>query len=218
MEATNSTEEKSIHPEGKILLINGNLIDGYEKEDQKENTVDNELRLDTTGKYFQISRKPITKPIEIDKEKEKIETDMFIKNAWLFYKNREKILNDSRMFLSPVPIRNILAYSGESGFRKPTIGIYIEWWINCESSIIQDENAKTELVYYIAGSPLTGTNSCSAVNESGKFPPGVHHSFYTTLGLQFMKDKTSVMMNARNDIQHNSMQEVIGHSEKTMTK
>jgi hypothetical protein len=71
MEATNSTEEKSIHPEGKILLINGNLIDGYEKEDQKENTVDNELRLDTTGQYFQISRKPITKPVEIDKEKGK---------------------------------------------------------------------------------------------------------------------------------------------------
>jgi hypothetical protein len=186
MEATNSTEEKSIHPEGKILLINGNLIDGYEKEDQKENTVDNELRLDTTGKYFQISRKPITKPIEIDKEKEKIETDMFIKNAWLFYKNREKILNDSRMFLSPVPIRNILAYSGESGFRKPTIGIYIEWWINCESSIIQDENAKTELVYYIAGSPLTGTNSCSAVNESGNFHP-VSITPFIPLWTAFMK-------------------------------
>jgi len=32
------------------------------------------------------------------------------------------------MFLCPIYMQSGLAYTGSSGFEKPTLGIYIEWW------------------------------------------------------------------------------------------
>ena len=88
------------------------------------------------------------------------------------------------MFLCQVNIPNHLAYSGTSGFHHATLGIYIEWWMNCLPSLMPAGRGKGGLVYLIAGSPLSGRNICSVVNRQGDnytecivpFPP-VWHSF-----------------------------------------
>lgn len=162
--------QKFQHPEGKIQLMNGTLIDCYPLQ-QPEGEIDNSFRLDTTGEYLVISRKKRT-PQEIEQRKAeeakaKQAEDDFAANAFLFFDNRERILADSRMFLAPVPVQNGLMYTGTSGFQKPTLGVYIEWWQNCLLSNITDKRDHW-LIYHFGGSPLSGFNISSAVNASGE--------------------------------------------------
>lgn len=101
-----------------------------------------------------------------DEEREK-EVKLFLNNAFLFLKNKDRIMSDSRMFLCPVPIQNELAYTGTSGFHHPALGVYLEWWLNCENAMIHKEDETKWLVYFISGSPLSGANKCGIVNEKG---------------------------------------------------
>ncbi len=94
--------------------------------------------------------------------------ELFVNNAFYLLAHKERILSDSRMFLCPVPIQNGLAYTGTSGFHKPTLGIYIEWWLNCEGTLRTDKKGRRSLVYHLAGSPLSGANQCCTVDEKGK--------------------------------------------------
>lgn len=71
------------------------------------------------------------------------------------------------MFLAPVPIRNVLAYFGGSVFQHPTLGVYIEWWMTCRAAFYGDSCEDSWLVYRMAGSPLSGMNTCSCVNGNG---------------------------------------------------
>ena len=83
--------------------------------------------------------------------------------------HRERILSDSRMFLCPIPIQNGIAYTGTSGFRRPTLGVYIEWLLNCPNASMWNEgNGEKWIVYHLSGSPLSGCNRCGMVNQQGE--------------------------------------------------
>ncbi len=135
------TEHDFKHPEGKIQLLNGSAIDCY----------------------------PLKQPAapQSDAEKEE-EEKLFLSNAFRFLQYRNRIMSDSRMFLCPVPIQNGMAYTGTSGFQHPTLGVYLEWWLNCERALTCDEHGTKILVYQIAGSPLSGSNRCGVVDTNGK--------------------------------------------------
>lgn len=75
------------------------------------------------------------------------------------------------MFLTPIVAHNGLAYTGTSGFHHPTIGIYLEWWSHCLGTMVISDSGRMSLVYQIAGSPLTGSNSCGQLYESGESAP-----------------------------------------------
>ena len=160
------THDDFKHPEGKIQLLNGNVLDCYPLEQTCEQ-VDNEVKLDTTGTYFALGGKKLHPTPKTDEEKAE-ERSLFCNNAFRFLKYRNIIMSDSRMFLCPVPIQNGMAYTGTSGFHNPTLGVYLEWWLNCENAMICDGNGMKKLVYQIAGSPLSGRNSCGVVDENGK--------------------------------------------------
>ena len=162
---TIKTTDNFIHPEGKIQLLNGNVLDCYPLEQPKESP-DNDLKLDTTGTYLVIGKgKP--KPAPKNNEHEEKERELFLHNAFLFLQHRDRIMSDSRMFLCPIPIQNGLAYTGTSGFRRPTLGVYLEWWLNCEKATVRKEDKTKWLVYCIAGSPLSGANRCGIVDNEG---------------------------------------------------
>ena len=121
--------------------------------------------LDTTGEYFSIREKPKKPEPALDDElaQQKLLTD----NAFPFLANCECILNDSRMLLSRVYVKNGLAYSG--AFQTATLGVYIEWWINAPSSVFfDDKNDTMSLVWFVSGNPLSGGNLCARVMEDGK--------------------------------------------------
>ena len=102
-------------------------------------------------------------------EEEKEQLRLFLDNAFVLLANRERILSDSRMFLCPLPFcRNGLAYTGTSGFQRPTLGIYLEFWMTCDQACVVDDNDGKWLLHHIAGSPLSGSNRCRLVNERGE--------------------------------------------------
>ena len=92
---------------------------------------------------------------------------LFLQNAHRLIGESDRIMADSRMFLAPVPIRNGLAYTGTSGLRNPTLGVYIEWWRNYECAWTKDKYGARQPIYYIAGSPLSGCNACAYVDTEG---------------------------------------------------
>ena len=151
--------------ENGIRLQDGRIILGYPKQDpvveeDKETPV-----LDTTGEYFSIKKKP-QKP-KLTDEEESVLRNLFTDKAFLILANRERILNDSRMLLTSLHVRNGLAYSG--AFQTATLGVYIEWWINAPYSVLFDEKDDAmSLIWYVSGSPLSGGNLCANVTEDGK--------------------------------------------------
>lgn len=155
--------------EAKIRLLDGRILDCYQSQELK-GEVDNELSLDTSGVFFSLKKPSKTNTVRKrqDDEKEKELKKLFLENAFVFLENRERILSDSRMFLCPVPVQSGLAYTGTSGFRHPTLGIYIEFWNACPASNIMEKNGQKWLLWYIAGSPPSGSNRCSLVNPQGE--------------------------------------------------
>ncbi len=157
---------KQIH---QITLLNGRELLCYPKVEPSQ-PIDNRMKLDTTGQFLVIGRrKPVMKPTPPEVEQQRKQAvKFFTDHAFFFLDHREKILNDSRMFLAPVPVENGLAYFGTGGFKRPTLGVYVEWWMTCVPAIIGRYRKDTWLVYHIAGSPLSGRNCCGIVNPSGE--------------------------------------------------
>ena len=148
-----------------ITLLDGRELPCYPKTNP-DSPIDNSVKLDTTGQYLTVGRrKPSIPPLSPD---EKLAEKFFTDHAFFFLKHHERILSDSRMFLAPVSVNNHLAYFGTSPFQHPTLGIYLEWWLTCKNAAIEGETQDDcWLVYLLAGSPLSGANSCGIVNPSG---------------------------------------------------
>ena len=111
---------------------------------------------------------------------------LFYKEAFFLYKHRGRILSDSRMFLTPLLFQNNLAYSGTSGLSDATLGVYLEWWENCERSVIKKDGEIHALTYYLAGSPITGINRCNAVTSNGETENVCFSGSFTDLWRPFM--------------------------------
>ena len=159
------TEEKGVrHPEGKIILKNGNILDCFQKACPPAVVSRDEVALDTTGEFLKMKGGPI---IKSGKPRFEPWEELFYKEAFFLYEHREQILADSRMFLTPLPFRNNLAYCGTSGLNNATLGVYLEWWEECERAVIRKRGEIHALTFYIAGSPLSGNNRCSAVTRGG---------------------------------------------------
>lgn len=60
-----------------------------------------------------------------------------------------------------------MAYTGSYGFKKASLGVYIEWWLNCKKSLIRKYDGSFSLVCFMTGSPLSGMNFCLVVDENG---------------------------------------------------
>lgn len=156
-----------INPDnGKLILLDGREIELYPKEGKSKKVVSGEFSLDTTGTYLSVGTKPKIKKEGFNKNMDmRYNLQLFFENAWFFLEHAETILNDSRMYLAPVKVPNGLAYVGTSGFKHPTLGVYLEWWLNFKNAAI-DGNGNP--IWYISGSPLSGRNCCKAATIEGK--------------------------------------------------
>ena len=152
-----------------ITLLNGRTLPCYPRVEISPR-IDNTMKLDTTGQYLRVGRKKtVESPTSPELEQRRKQAKKFFTDhAFFFLDHREQILSDSRMFLAPVPVQNAIAYTGASGFHRPTLGVYLEWWMTCVPAIIGRYRKNAWLVYHIAGSPLSGRNSCGIVNPQGE--------------------------------------------------
>lgn len=167
--------------ENSITLMNGAVLECFPKESQPCDIEPDKMQLDATGKYLSIGNKkpykgkekaPIAPTEELEQQKK-----LFTDNAFYLLAHSERIMRDSRMFLAPVAVHNGLAYTGTSGFRNPTIGIYLEWWNECARTLRTDDEGNRSLVFYLSGSPLSGANCCAEVYEDGRIESVSVHSF-----------------------------------------
>lgn len=164
------TEERDVrHPKGKILLKNGTVLDCHPKPVRPDAIEKNTVELDKTGTSFSAKPRPKKDLFGRRKRPERPAWEtLFLKEAFFLYEHRDAILSDSRMFLTPLPFGNNLAYTGTSGLRNATLGVYIEWWEECEKAVFRKDGEVQALTYAIAGSPLSGGNHCSAVDRKGE--------------------------------------------------
>ena len=161
-------EGGAIFPAGKIILLDGRELECYPCEGGGGKAVDyNNLEFDTTGEYLSFGKKRGRSKAHVEDLELSLERQLFVENAFLLLRNKERIMQDSRMFLAPVAVQSGLAYTGTSGFRNPTVGVYLEWWSCCKGAVRSGGNGAESLVYYMAGSPLSGANRCAAVHEDG---------------------------------------------------
>lgn len=145
-------------PDGKIILLDGRVVDCYPRADVARNN--------STLNEDNVQQSSPQKTIKTDKERE-ADKERFIKNAFFFIAHKERILTDSRMFLCPVPIQSGMSISGTSGFENPTLGVYIQWWETCGGAMFTDKKGRRGLVFRLSGSSLSGHNICDVVHEDG---------------------------------------------------
>lgn len=157
--------------ENSITLMNGAVLECFPKESQPCDIEPDKMQLDATGKHLSIgNKKPYKRKAQIDptEELEQQQKKLFTDNAFYLLAHSERIMRDSRMFLAPVAVHNGLAYTGTSGFRNPTIGIYLEWWNECARTLRTDDEGNRSLIFHLAGSPLSGSNCCAEVYEDSR--------------------------------------------------
>ena len=180
-------------PAGKIVTLEGRMLDCYPLPQEDVNVVDDEMKLDTTGTYLAVGRRPKPeppKPEEVEAKKE-----LFVDNAFYLLAHKERIMSDSRMFLCPVAVQSGLAYTGTSGFTRPTLGVYLEWWSAVPNAMQVDKEGHKLLVYRLAGSPLSGSNRCAAIRDDGKreivtlIPFGGHFRPFTLINCRYNEAK-----------------------------
>lgn len=123
-----------------------------------------QVDLDTTGEFLST-----TKELNYRQEEERIKAqrELLTSNLHLLYAHRKEILNDPMMFFTPVEVGHNLAYSGRSGFEHPTLGIVMEWLDRCPYAKDIDSNGEVALLFWLAGSPLSGSNKCSFISKDG---------------------------------------------------
>lgn len=155
-----------------IELIDGTRLECYPILVENEERISSEFSLDTTGEYLSVGRR---KPLPDRREEERYQDRQLYENVFLFLANADKILSDSRLFLAPISVVNGMAYTGTSGFRKPTLGIYIEWWLHHKEGSFDKEGNP---IWYISGSPLSGASACCSIDRKGK----LHHRVYSNKG------------------------------------
>lgn len=150
-----------------ITLLNGTELPLFLKSEQHSKNIPDAMRLDTSGLYQSIGNyKPrMMKESEAAEIERQYNHHLFTENAWFLLNHVEEIFSDSRMFLASVRVNNRLAYFDNSRFRCPTVGVYLEWWLNNSEKAI---DANGNLVWYISGSPLSGMDSCLSVTPEGK--------------------------------------------------
>jgi len=136
----------------------------------KENTfIEQSVSADDNliGRIYMNIRLLNGKQLECSVRKTEVKTvadgDFFAKHAFFFLEKADEIFSDSRMFLAPVPVTNGLAYTGT--FEQATLGIYIEWWLNCKEDVRHDSDGNDALTFKISGSPLSGANACLCVSR-----------------------------------------------------
>ena len=97
----------------------------------------------------------------------KQEQQLFVDSAWLLYCNSKRILGDLRMAYTPINMPNGLMYCGDKAFKGATIGVYLDWWQECEKAVVTDEDGRRHLIVCFGGSVLSGWNKCNMVDEDG---------------------------------------------------
>ena len=163
----------------ELELLDRSRIKCFPLPEQPEEIIEDNLSLDTTDDFLSRGRKRKAVPCKGEKFTEE-EALNFARHIPLFLANSERILSDSRMFLAPVPVLCGLACTESSDFQDSALGVYIEWWKYTTASFCFKEKM-SGAIWYLTGSPMTGSNQCGICDETGQIHYGRSDHFLRAL-------------------------------------
>lgn len=169
----------------KISLIDGRQLDCYPTLTANCKASESTSFIDNSGRYLIIGSRPsqLSLPQNLCDKLDKVHS-LFYRHAWLFMNNVDKIMSDSRLFLTKVVVDNGLAITGKFGLQNPTLGVYVEWWTHYSYSSIDADGYP---IWYISGSPLSGTSACSSVNREGQSQKAILNTRFRDVWESFME-------------------------------
>ena len=94
---------------------------------------------------------------------------VLLDNANYLLENADRIMSDSRMFLTPVNVKSGMAYTGS--LVKPILGVLVEMWLNRDPG--------DGLIVHVSGSPLSGANVSKMVMPDGSLAYAHKHGVRT---------------------------------------
>ena len=139
-------------------------------EEQEMNGSDNIITLLNGSTLFCHPKNEKTDGIDDDDARRVQDLKFFLDHAYDFLRNADKIFQDSRMFLAPVPKCGFISH--------PTLGIFLEWWIYGEEEFRKDKEGNDALTYFVIGNPMTGSNFCECVYPDGTITKMRHKSVW----------------------------------------
>ena len=143
--AMNESQEMN-NSDNTITLLNGTTLDCYPKTEHQDCLEEKDAR-----------------------EEKRQDLKFFLDHTHDFYKNADKIFQDSRMFLAPVP---------KCGwFSNPILGVLLEWWIYGKEEFRKDQEGNDALTFNMIGNPMTGSHLCECVYPDGTITKIRHKSF-----------------------------------------
>lgn len=104
------------------------------------------------------------------------EAECFAQHAFFFVQHSREILGNKQLSSVYVPVQNKVAYTNPDGFRNPTLGTYLEWWMECKEAVVETDGRKW-LIWRIEGLPIREFNTCYIVDEKGESRPYVAGCF-----------------------------------------
>lgn len=166
----------------------------------------NTLSVYTTGACSSVDE-PCPNSTVSCTETQKLEMEIFIRNAFVLLKHDDIILNDRQMYLCPVCEDCGLSFHvGHGSFSNLTLGILVEWWRNCPEAHITDEKGEW-LVYKFVGSAGSGWNNCWLVNGQGETREDKVPNFFKIWSA--LRDTKPRYNNAKSKLQPYHFEEVL---------
>lgn len=135
----NLSENVEVHPQGGIALDNGTMLPGYPREDGDDTP--------------QPARAELKR--------------LLVANAFFLLSHRDRIMSDSRMFLTPVDTCGSISFVPGELLGGATVGGFLEWWEQCEGARVRDAQGHEGLVCALHGSSLSGDNRSLVVYDDG---------------------------------------------------
>ena len=123
------------------------------------------LELDTTGEFLSInpfSSKPIKNSSIVNDA-----VELLTNNLCFLWSHKEQVLSNPKMAFAEVQVGHNLAYTGTSMLRGVRLGVVLEWLSQCPQAIRTNESGDESLMFFFAGSPLSGCNQCVFIDRYG---------------------------------------------------
>ena len=125
-----------------------------------------QVELDTTGEFLSTIPQNIQSTLKFG-ESEQDTQELLNTNIHLLYAHRKEILNNSEWSNVCVAVGHNLAYSGRSNLRNVTLEVVLTWLETEPAAQRIEDDGTLSLMYFFAGSPLSGMNRCSFIKEDG---------------------------------------------------
>ena len=133
----------------------------------------------------------------------------FTDNAFFLLSRSAEVLADPRMAGAIVKVSLPTPHLGSEPPVYMTLGAYLDLWLTRPASVLMSPDGHISLIYWANGNPMTGSNSCSVIRESGQVAHGVHAPSFLPVLKAFGSKVNKYRLKGSNAPEPYSLEEVV---------